>query len=112
MNGALSIERPGECHPQLHGQMTALLEEVENRAGTPNTADQAEDALVEHMRQVGTAEVELRTIKSVDIIVSEPLKIAGWSRPSSSAIASVSAGLSACWQAIRKTVRSACRLTK
>jgi len=53
MNGALSIERPGECHPQLHGQMTALLEEVENRAGTPNTADQAEDALVEHMRQIG-----------------------------------------------------------
>jgi len=40
-------------HPQLYEQMTALLDEVENRAGTLNTADQAEDALVQRMRQIG-----------------------------------------------------------
>jgi len=40
-------------HPQLYEQMAALLDEVENRAGTLNTADQAEDALVERMRQIG-----------------------------------------------------------
>lgn len=38
-------------HPQLYEQVSALLDEVENRAGALNTADQAEDAIVERMRQ-------------------------------------------------------------
>jgi hypothetical protein len=40
-------------HPQLHEQVAALLDEVENRAGALNTGDQAEDAIVERMRQFG-----------------------------------------------------------
>jgi len=36
-------------HPQLYEQMAALLDEVENRAGTLNTADQTEDALATAM---------------------------------------------------------------
>ena len=33
--------------------MTALLDEVENRAGTLNTGDEAEDAIVERLHQIG-----------------------------------------------------------
>ena len=40
-------------HPQLQAQVTALLDEVENRAGALNTGDEAEDAIVERMRQFG-----------------------------------------------------------
>lgn len=40
-------------HPQLYVQMTALLDEVENRAGTLNTGDEAEDAIVARVREVG-----------------------------------------------------------
>ncbi|MEX2015276.1 MAG: hypothetical protein WD873_01475 [Candidatus Hydrogenedentales bacterium] len=40
-------------HPQLYAQMAALLDEVENRAGALNTGDEAEDAIVERMRQIG-----------------------------------------------------------
>jgi len=40
-------------HPQLYEQTAALLDEVENRAGALNTGDQAEDAIVERMRQFG-----------------------------------------------------------
>lgn len=40
-------------HPQLYTQMSALLDEVENRAGALNTGDEAEDAIVERMRQFG-----------------------------------------------------------
>ena len=40
-------------HPQLYEQMRALLDEVENRAGALNTGDEAEDAIVERMRQFG-----------------------------------------------------------
>lgn len=40
-------------HPQLFAQVTALLDEVENRAGALNTGDEAEDAIVERMRQFG-----------------------------------------------------------
>jgi hypothetical protein len=40
-------------HPQLYEQMAALLDEVENRAGALNTGDEAEDAIVERMRQIG-----------------------------------------------------------
>lgn len=39
-------------HPELHTQVVALLDEVENRAGQLNTADEAEDALVERMREM------------------------------------------------------------
>lgn len=42
-----------ERHPQLYEQMAALLDEVENRAGALNTGDEAEDAIVERMRQFG-----------------------------------------------------------
>jgi len=40
-------------HPQLQAQVAALLDEVENRAGALNTGDEAEDAIVERMRQFG-----------------------------------------------------------
>ena len=40
-------------HPELYQQMTALLDEVENRAGALNTGDEAEDAIVERMRALG-----------------------------------------------------------
>lgn len=40
-------------HPQLYAQVAALLDEVENRAGALNTGDEAEDAIVERMRQFG-----------------------------------------------------------
>ena len=40
-------------HPQLYEQVVTLLDEVENRAGTLNTGDEAEEAIVERMRQLG-----------------------------------------------------------
>jgi hypothetical protein len=40
-------------HPELYEQVAALLDEVENRAGALNTGDEAEDAIVERMRQLG-----------------------------------------------------------
>jgi hypothetical protein len=40
-------------YPQLCGQIAALLDEMENRAGTFNTADEAEDAVVERIRALG-----------------------------------------------------------
>jgi len=40
-------------HPHLYSQMAALLDEVENRAGALNTGDEAQDAIVERMRQFG-----------------------------------------------------------
>ena len=42
-----------QCHPELYAQVAALLDEVENRAGALNTGDEAEDAIVERMRQFG-----------------------------------------------------------
>lgn len=56
---ALSKEKASDLvarlqrHPQLYEHMAALLDEVENRAGTLNTGDEAEDAIVERMRQLG-----------------------------------------------------------
>jgi len=40
-------------HPELFAQTAALLDEVENRAGALTTGDDAEDAIVERMRQFG-----------------------------------------------------------
>jgi len=40
-------------HPQLEAQVSALLDEVENRAGALNTGDDAEDAIVERTHQIG-----------------------------------------------------------
>lgn len=40
-------------HPELLEQVVALLDEVDNRAGTLNTGDDAEDAIVERVRQLG-----------------------------------------------------------
>lgn len=50
---ASDLLRRLQRHPQLCAQVAALLDEVENRAGTLNTGDQAEDAIVERMRQFG-----------------------------------------------------------
>lgn len=44
-----------EQHPELWTQVAALLDEVENRAGTLGTADEAEEALVVRVRQLGQA---------------------------------------------------------
>ena len=40
-------------YPQLCGQIAGLLDEMENRGGAFNTADQAEDAVVERIRAMG-----------------------------------------------------------
>ena len=40
-------------HPELQAQVAALLDEVENRAGTLNTGDDAEDAIVARLHQFG-----------------------------------------------------------
>ncbi len=42
-----------EQYPQFCEQFTQLLDEMENRAGACNTADEAEDAVVERMRALG-----------------------------------------------------------
>lgn len=42
-----------EPYPQLRAQFETMLDEMENRAGALNTGDQAEDAIVERMRQMG-----------------------------------------------------------
>ena len=50
---ALELMARLQRHPQLYAQVAALLDEVENRAGALNTGDEAEDAIVERMRQFG-----------------------------------------------------------
>ena len=40
-------------HPGLREQVERMLEEVENAAGKLNTADEAEDAVVARMREMG-----------------------------------------------------------
>ena len=40
-------------YPQLCDSIGIMLDEMENRTGTLNTADQAEDAIVERIRQFG-----------------------------------------------------------
>jgi hypothetical protein len=50
---ALELMARLQRHPQLYEQVAALLDEVENRAGALNTGDEAEDAIVERMRQFG-----------------------------------------------------------
>lgn len=44
---ALELMTRLQRHPQLYEQMSALLDEVENRAGALNTGDEAEDAIVQ-----------------------------------------------------------------
>ena len=46
------VERLGK-HPELRDQVKGLLDEVENRASKLNPADEAEDALVERVREIG-----------------------------------------------------------
>ena len=41
-----------ERHPQFYDHVAALLDEVENRADTLNTGDQAEEAIVKRIRQI------------------------------------------------------------
>jgi hypothetical protein len=50
---ALELAVRLQRHPELFAQTAALLDEVENRAGALNTGDDAEDAIVERMRQFG-----------------------------------------------------------
>ena len=50
---ALELMARLQHHPQLYEQVAALLDEVENCAGALNTGDEAEDAIVERMRQFG-----------------------------------------------------------
>jgi hypothetical protein len=49
----LTLEERLRAHPELRAHMERLLDEVENRGGQLNTADEAEDALVERMRAIG-----------------------------------------------------------
>lgn len=57
--GATRSARTAEFHarleryPQLRTLVEGMLDEMENRAGNCNTADQAEEALVERLRQIG-----------------------------------------------------------
>ena len=50
---ALALIARLQQHPELYDHLAALLDEVENRAGSLNTADEAEDAIVERMRRMG-----------------------------------------------------------
>lgn len=42
-------------HPELRTQIAGLLEEVENQGGGLVTADEAEEALIVRVRQIGRA---------------------------------------------------------
>jgi len=53
LENAVDLMARLQRHPELYEQVAALLDEVENRAGSLNTGDQAEDAIVERMRQFG-----------------------------------------------------------
>jgi urease accessory protein UreH len=48
-----SLEARLRAHPILRTQVERLLDEVENRGGALNTADEAEDALVVRLRAMG-----------------------------------------------------------
>lgn len=45
-----TLEQRLAAHPQLRAQLEQLLDEVENRTGGLNLADDAEDVLIERMR--------------------------------------------------------------
>jgi hypothetical protein len=45
-----TLEQRLAAHPQLRAHLEQLLDEVENRSGGLNLADDAEDVLVERMR--------------------------------------------------------------
>mgnify|MGYP001561416745 FL=1 len=45
-----SLEERLRAHPVLRTHIERMLDEVENRGGVLNTADEAEDALVTRMR--------------------------------------------------------------
>jgi hypothetical protein len=47
------LEKRLAKHPGLRAQVERLLEEVENRGGELNTADEAEDAVVARVRELG-----------------------------------------------------------
>jgi hypothetical protein len=48
-----SLEERLRAHPQLKEHVERMLDEVENRGGALNTADEAEDALVLRLRAIG-----------------------------------------------------------
>jgi hypothetical protein len=47
------LEKRLAKHPSLRAQVERLLDEVENRGGELNTADEAEDAVVTRVRELG-----------------------------------------------------------
>jgi hypothetical protein len=50
---ASELEKRLAKYPGLRTQVERLLDEVENRAGALNSADEAEDAVVTRMRELG-----------------------------------------------------------
>ncbi len=48
-----TLEERLRAHPELREPIERLLDEVDNRGGRLNTADEAEDALVQRMRAMG-----------------------------------------------------------
>ena len=63
-------------HPQLYRQVVGLLDEVENRAGALNTGDEAEDAIVERMRQFGREALNQWAEQRHAAV--QPARTAGW----------------------------------
>jgi hypothetical protein len=49
----ISLEERLRAHPQLRTHVERMLDEVENRDGALNTADEAEEALVIRLRVMG-----------------------------------------------------------
>ena len=64
-------------HPELQAQVAALLDEVENRAGTLNTGDDAEDAIVARLHQFGVA-AELQGVAEPLLGVDQQGPAEGW----------------------------------
>jgi hypothetical protein len=48
-----TLEERLRGHPELREHIEGLLDEVDNRGGVLNTADEAEDALVVRLRAMG-----------------------------------------------------------
>ena len=53
-----TLEERLRAHPELREHIERLLDEVDNRGGALNTADEAEDALVVRMRAMGREAIQ------------------------------------------------------
>ena len=67
-----------QTHPELCSQFVALLDEVENRAGSLNTCDDAEDAIVERIRGIGRESLQRWALKRHDDL--QPAAVPGLTR--------------------------------